>query len=780
MRTRRSLVVASTFLIGLSVSPYIAASKAPPKIGLTISGGVSLGVYEAGVNWVVTELLREFDHDSPSPSDQSLVAVTGASAGSVNTVISALRYCEKESEPSDFYSNSHRKSWDIDIQNLLPGPSKESAYNISLGGETFADSVFTRNAFMDSVQELEDRASEAIYKKGCRVRLGILVTRTTPRVETITVGSSERTLNLYRFVIPIEAFVHTKADAEFGVMKFRNYSRKDLTEEERLHSLFLEEEHGVIPFKEVTKAIFASSAFPLAFSRMKLEYCYDSNLPVSLSDRKICGGQYREEYLEEGYFIDGGVYDNVPLGTAVSLAEDDSDSDNFHYIFIDPHNTENKAASPLVDEGEMTLSGQLESVLPALSGLRNQVLHDTLLTRFHQNTGKNSVSRELHDTVRYSPITGNYLYNFGAFLDTNFRDYDYAVGLIDGLKYMADVVCSSKFEDETFSNYCAKDDSGQKSPSITFEGFFNRIIPVQHFEKNCANDSPAKTVCEAIALQLSDGQVRNILPWPFVRETEVSPVSAIHAVLQENPSIKFKKFLTELGKLTNTASKSAAKEEDENQFGRVISTALENRENDWLFGLLDRIVSRLHDLEDKGTAEPMLGAARRALATQHSGSLNLSDPNELVTNDIQLFIPDFIGVDGAQTGAVIAWSQPTVSHRGRAYVPLYGSLNMRFDDSLQDRSVTANLGFSYKANRFGGLLLGEVGLRGFLHFPAIDSGLHDSIANARPGAEVYTRLFQNHVELALGVTHFQRNKGNVILKLGFSDFRQTLLSFLGR
>ena len=66
------------------------------QFALTISGGVSLGSYEAGLNWAVVRFLRlrEREFNDPRallPSRRpNLVAVTGASAGSINALLAAV------------------------------------------------------------------------------------------------------------------------------------------------------------------------------------------------------------------------------------------------------------------------------------------------------------------------------------------------------------------------------------------------------------------------------------------------------------------------------------------------------------------------------------------------------------------------------------------------------------------------------------------------------------------------------------------------------------------
>src|SRR3954471_10185086 len=64
-----------------------AARSAQPPASITISGGVSLGAYEAGLVYYVVEAMR-LNPEAATPR-----MVTGASAGSVNGFMTILQSC---------------------------------------------------------------------------------------------------------------------------------------------------------------------------------------------------------------------------------------------------------------------------------------------------------------------------------------------------------------------------------------------------------------------------------------------------------------------------------------------------------------------------------------------------------------------------------------------------------------------------------------------------------------------------------------------------------------
>ena len=65
---------------------------------LVISGGVSLGAYEAGYNWALIKMMTKAKASS-SLIDPNLLSIAGASAGSINALLSAMYWCQEDSVP---------------------------------------------------------------------------------------------------------------------------------------------------------------------------------------------------------------------------------------------------------------------------------------------------------------------------------------------------------------------------------------------------------------------------------------------------------------------------------------------------------------------------------------------------------------------------------------------------------------------------------------------------------------------------------------------------------
>ena len=287
---------------------------------LTISGGISLGVYEAGLNWVIIEQLREGRLHGDNMA--RLLAITGASAGAINTLIAALRYCEVKNSASTVEGNLFNQTWrKIGIEGLLP--DKASDYD-KLEGHR--DGILSRKVFAKVLTVLSEKAHSRIYRENCHLNLGLTVTRHVPEDKSIGTGDEAQNIKVQRFVIPLTLVTKNG----YAIFKNNlNYSRRN---KELGYLLLRQDNQGIVQFKNIIKSALASSAFPFAFGRVRLPYCrpkglnstgnsvsekIDSELEAS-GDALSCPQNY-EQYVYD--FIDGGFFDNVPLGLAVELSE---------------------------------------------------------------------------------------------------------------------------------------------------------------------------------------------------------------------------------------------------------------------------------------------------------------------------------------------------------------------------------------------------------------------------------------------------------------------------
>jgi predicted acylesterase/phospholipase RssA len=334
------------------------------NFSLAISGGISLGMYESGVNWAFIKHLRNMrDCSNRSDAGRECVdeqlsgiktpyirSISGASAGGVNALLSAVAWCVKDDAStrvrdnvaSDINDNIFKKTWvGIGVDELLPSHKEKTGTPYSK-----EDLLFTRNAFNETVTRLSNMLDQDIYRGDCDVPLALTLTRIRPeKISTagIAVNNSRFTLPV-RFVsdslhpgkIKLISNIVDPNDPYWGNIIYlpgtKTRSKTDGVE-------------FTLRIKDVISAVLASSSYPLAFGNTNLKYCFQDKMKGTASPAQDAGGTCPDGYAlrEKGDdFIDGGVFDNVPLGVAKALAEpcgmQKETLRRVNYIYIDPGN----------------------------------------------------------------------------------------------------------------------------------------------------------------------------------------------------------------------------------------------------------------------------------------------------------------------------------------------------------------------------------------------------------------------------------------------------------
>ena len=358
------------------------------NFSLIISGGVSLGAYEAGYNWAVIKMLTKVKHDS-NLVEPNLKSVAGASAGSINALLSAMYWCQKDTVPlhNSIDDNLFYETWvNLGIEDLvIPGKDPENK-----------NSLFTRRGLEKKGKKIIEHLKKPIFIKGCEVPLGVSVTKVKPIIEKVH-GIKIKNQN---FSVPL-------------AFKEKNGQGIVVNKELAPNGDFYISIPGIEKERQkLVNLLFASGAFPGAFQQVKLDYEYKGK-------------------RHSNYFIDGGLYDNVPLDLAIAL--DDNAST---FFFMDPSNMRKEIEKDDIDEKEeMPLGFIGTNLLPVFSSfdiMQSMKLYEAINQNFRGNSNKQLVL-----SSRYHPLTGKYLGHFGAFLDQNFRNYDYYVGVYDAIFHIA-------------------------------------------------------------------------------------------------------------------------------------------------------------------------------------------------------------------------------------------------------------------------------------------------------------------------------------------------------
>ncbi|MEZ4265600.1 MAG: patatin-like phospholipase family protein [Myxococcota bacterium] len=414
-------------------APTARAEPPPRPAGavaqvLTVSGGVSLGVYQAGFLYLTSEWFARH------PERARLRVVTGASAGSINGVIAAMSACLP---PQD----DPRES--LGWQTWMPlGYSQ-----LFRPDEVTAVSAFSRRALLEGAERLRT-VWDGGLSEPCDVIVGVAVTRLDPLPFSAPGGLS----------IPRqeEKFVFRLRSRGAGQPPLLNNVVD--TDDPVPHPLLPFREDGAPErsgFDEVRDLIFASAAFPLAFAPQPLYYCMsrDPDGDPDAPARQTC-----ESADSFDLFVDGGVFDNSPLGLAERIvrrylvaargkdapalgdrnhgAPPPSNRVNFTYIDPDTAAYPERAAAEDAESASLVRT-VMRLVASFVATARGKELYAMVERR---SGGETTV----HSSARNFPTPSALILAFFGFFEREVRRFDFYLGMYDAWR---DVVLSSRDAD---------------------------------------------------------------------------------------------------------------------------------------------------------------------------------------------------------------------------------------------------------------------------------------------------------------------------------------------
>jgi len=381
-----------------------------------IAGGVSLGAYEAGVLHYGLLVTRN------NPGFARVRAITGASAGAVNGLISVLSSCGAESlRPAD---GLFWHSW-------IP-----LGLNGLTAGEPGPLAAFSRTALDRSADGLELAFGQGL-DPSCDVVLGVSVTRVTPR----DVHSAGGLITVPRIE---EKFVVRIRGRGPGVApSIRNYVDPDFPVAQLL---LPEQPDGEVPFRSLRELLLASAAFPVAFQPQPIAHCvYEAGAgagPCTLARAR------------SDLFVDGGILDNAPLRLAARLAGAGlvpegggrrwaphpdyarfALPDDVLFVYVSPEIPAWPGERPVEAEGPpASLTPLLGRLLDGFVSTSRAKELLTLVEEHPEIGGRTLVPR------RHFPAASRPLSAFLGFVETQFRVFDFYLGMYDARRMLEDVM----------------------------------------------------------------------------------------------------------------------------------------------------------------------------------------------------------------------------------------------------------------------------------------------------------------------------------------------------
>jgi predicted acylesterase/phospholipase RssA len=402
-----------------------------------VKGGVSLGSYETGLNRTLLHYVRQ--------QQDEVVAFSGASAGSINSVLSAVDSCieDKRITTQDNIAlndsqseNFMRWSWDIGIKDLVPARDAIS----NEGNNNKQRGIFNRAGFLEK-KKLIKKLIERDGIAGCNMIITMSITKVEPYQYKI--NEIGETVKLQRFVIPLQVFVD-----ENRKLVFRNYKDihqpldKESIQFPTPYLLLVENEQGLVDFDDVWDLGLASSAFPLAFSPVPLSYCY----PLELEKGQSCTrGRATTEF-----FSDGGFFDNSPIGVSLDVYDHKSKSNagvqrpiKLIYINPDSYRSREEVEQKIIQDH--SISGLYDYGTYFVNSLTT-ALDSEYRSALKRLSSIGSDRRSFYMTNRFHHLLADLHQHFGAFYAAEYRQHDYLVGVYDGQHLIAQIQCDTNTE----------------------------------------------------------------------------------------------------------------------------------------------------------------------------------------------------------------------------------------------------------------------------------------------------------------------------------------------
>lgn len=410
----RALTTAALLLLA-AARPAAAAAPAAGAVSLTVSGGVSLGAYEAGFLFHALDELRR-------DQGRELRLLTGASAGSLNALLAALGACgERGGAPA---RSLFWRTWVPVGFDQLFVPSAAAPLGV------FSREWLERGA--DRIEEAFGRGLDA----SCDLVLGVAATRLAPRTLRAAGGRLELPRMEEKFAVRIRGRGPGRPPS---VVNYR--PEPSLSPE----PLLVTDAAGEVPFAALRDLLLASMAFPVAFPPVELATC--------LAGATAAPGVCLPAEAEAASYVDGGVFDNTPLRLAVGLARGGLEPapggrlrwrevpdprgratpGELTFAFVDPDATEYPPAPP------PTARPRRPSLPRELGGILSSMVETA---RAKELAVLLEEEPEIADRIllprRRFPAASAPLVAFLGFFETEFRTFDFSLGMYDAGRLFED------------------------------------------------------------------------------------------------------------------------------------------------------------------------------------------------------------------------------------------------------------------------------------------------------------------------------------------------------
>ena len=371
---------------------------------LTVSGGVSLGAYQAGFLYYYTEFFKQAQKQLnvvlassaggklliPPSGKVRPVRASGASAGSINAFLVAIASCQGpvlKPEKSWFW-----RIWtDIGLGKLLPASGVD---------DRGPNTLFSEAAIAGKLRELEQAWGSMPWEsRTCQAEIAIPVTHTRART-VLAKASGGPPLPLPR------AFEHffLRLHVGEGPARFAPIQPPQ-SKDGGFHPVLGDGKPSVA---EVFNLLAASAAFPVAFR--------ERDVAMQVGGRPMTAAMR-----------DGGMMDNAPVRLVSALSEFADDRQTRPpLLFLEPDAVAwSYGTAKPQDRRKLGLFADV-------AGIAGLYVGSLKVRDFIDHYGRSAKGRgRVEIPPRTHPVAGQHYANFSGFFERSFREADFYFGMLD-------------------------------------------------------------------------------------------------------------------------------------------------------------------------------------------------------------------------------------------------------------------------------------------------------------------------------------------------------------
>lgn len=292
------------------------------KLAIAISGAVSLGSFESGVMYEVVEAIAQHNQHPETTEAQKIIidVVTGASAGAMTAAILAQKLLFEADQLRSPYQNDIYRAWveDADIRTLLQSENDDNP-----------DMAILSSGFVKQV--------------GNKYLLGRYSSPSPPSAQRhpavadkIYLGIALSNLNGFDFKINLTN-IQGQLNVEDAQKNFFTYTRHKDCYISQIQGNQQDDNHNL--WELIKQIAIASGSFPFAFQVQEIAR-------IS-SDSAYKGSEFytepepgKEPNKKSFAYTDGGIFENEPLGMAISLAgmldKSPGDDEKRFFLYVAP------------------------------------------------------------------------------------------------------------------------------------------------------------------------------------------------------------------------------------------------------------------------------------------------------------------------------------------------------------------------------------------------------------------------------------------------------------